>query len=378
MSNFIETYKRGKAGLNMGLPTGIKGLDKAINGLQKKVSIGLAAPPKVGKTKLADYSFVINPYLHYERLGKLDEIEWIYHSYEIDRVSKEFNFAAFFMAMDHNVYHIKYKGKTYDMCGSYLEGELLHENTDGTLEFVPVAEEHEAMLKEIYDRRIIPMFGEYSEEGVQITKGKITFIEEPENPTGIYNFLLHHAGENGVFRYHQYETKDDAGKTVVRRRMVGYTPNNPNKFTIVITDHIRKLRRERNFSMKENIDKFLEYSTIIRNLTWYSFIHVIHSNRQLSNVDRMKFSGEFIFPTADDCKDSGNPAEECTIFMTLFHPNDEKYNIKKHFGHDLQQYPNYRSIHITESRKTKSPMHIFVNMYGGIGFFEPINNSQKV
>lgn len=46
-SNFIETYKLGKEGRNFGLDTGIPALNKAINGLQRKLSIGLAAPPKV-------------------------------------------------------------------------------------------------------------------------------------------------------------------------------------------------------------------------------------------------------------------------------------------------------------------------------------------
>ena len=85
------------------------------------------------------------------------------------------------------------------------------------------------------------------------------------------------------------------------------------------------------------------------------------------------YAGEFIFPTADDCKDSGNPAEECTIFMTLFNPNDEKYNLKKHFGVELAGYPNYRSLHITESRETECPVHIQTTMFGNINMFTPLN-----
>lgn len=372
MSNFIETYKQGKAGHNFGLDTGVPALNRAINGLQKKTSIGLAAAPKVGKTTFCDFAFVISPYLQMEKEGKLDNVQWIYFSYEIDRVSKEFKFAAFFMAHDHKQYDIKYKGKTYLMSPAYLMGKLVHENPDKTIEFVPVTEEHERLLRIVYEKRIVPLFGEYSDRGVKLKPGKIDFIESPENPTGLNKYLFHYAKQNGSFIEEEYSTFDDKGDPIKKKRIVGYTPNNPDKFTFVITDHIRKLRRERGFTMKENIDKWLEYSTYLRNLCWFTFIHIIHSNRNVANVDRLRLAGEFIFPTADDCKDSGNPAEECTIFMTLFNPNDEKYNLKKHFGVELETVPYYRSLHITESRETDCPVHIQMNMYGNINAFGPL------
>lgn len=374
MSNFVETFKDGKLGKNFGLPTGIKALDKAINGLQKRMSIGLAAAPKCGKTTLCDFAFVINPYLYMLSIGKLDNIEWIYFSYEIDRVSKEFKFAAFFMAYDYGIYNFYYKEKLYGITGDYLMGKQIHYNDDDTNECIPVSEEHEQILKKIYYERIVPMFGEYAEDGVtQIKPGKILIIEEPENPTGVYKYLYHHAEQNGEFKKVKFNVKED-GKTVTKERTVGYTANNPDKFTVIVTDHIRKLRIERGFSLKQTIDKYLEYSTLLRNWCGYTFIHIIHSNRNLANTDRLKYAGEWIFPTADDCKDSGNPAEECTIFMTLFNPNDEKYNLKKHFGVELSAYPFYRSIHITESRNTDCPVHIQVNMFGGINMFSSLNH----
>jgi hypothetical protein len=91
-------------------------------------------------------------------------------------------------------------------------------------------------------------------------------------------------------------------------------------------------------------------------------------------MDRLKYAAEFIFPTADDVKDSGNLAEECNVLMSVFNPNDEKYNIDKHFGVDLRNgaFPNYRSIHITDSRDTECPVHVQTNMFGGINLFTPL------
>ena len=45
--NFIETYKQGKEGKNFGWSTGLPTLDQAINGVQRKTTISVAAAPKV-------------------------------------------------------------------------------------------------------------------------------------------------------------------------------------------------------------------------------------------------------------------------------------------------------------------------------------------
>lgn len=381
--NFIETFKQGKAGKSFGLTTGISALDRAINGIQRKTSIGIASAPKVGKTTLVDFSCLISPYLQLLELEKekdklgiswLDNVEWIYNSFEIDRVSKEFKIAAFFMAYDHNQYNFMHKGVMYEMNGEYLMGRQLHENPDKTLELIPVSEEHERLLRIVYEKRIVPMFGEFAADGTQIKKGKIIFIEQSDNPTGLYKYLLRYADLNGRFTHERYEVKEE-GKVIAKERIKAYIPKNPDKFTIIITDHVRKLKRERGFTMKENIDKWLEYSTELRNLCHFTFIHVAHSNRGVSNVERLKFAGEYIFPTGDDVKDSGNLSEECTIVLTMMNPNDEKYNLEKHFGVDLtdNQNPDYRSIHLVESRNTKCPAHIQVNMKGGINMFSPLN-----
>lgn len=56
----------------------------------------------------------------------------------------------------------------------------------------------------------------------------------------------------------------------------------------------------------------------------------------------------------------------------MFNPNDEKYNLTKHFGIELANYLNYRSIHIVESRDSESPLCIQTNMFGGVNMFQGI------
>lgn len=58
--------------------------------------------------------------------------------------------------------------------------------------------------------------------------------------------------------------------------------------------------------MKENLDKYSEYTVDLRNIFKYSFIDIIHSNRNLSDQDRVSTSGgRYLRPQVDDIKDSG-------------------------------------------------------------------------
>ena len=297
-------------------------------------------------------------------------IEWIYFSFELDRVSKEFDFATYFLFHDHDILTIKLPpgvtkgGKSeIGLSPDYLRGRM----QDDQEKIIAVSPEIFELIKKVYIERIIPLFGEYSESGTQLTKGFITFIEEKDNPTGIYKYLKRHAEKDGKFITTKY------GKT---ERITGYKPNNPNKYTIIVTDHLRKLIPERGFQMKQTVDKYIEYTVELRNWCSYTFVHIIHLNRGLSEVGRMREFGDMLFPGSDDIKDTGNLAEDADYVFTIFNPNDQRYNLKKHFGQVIKDskdnplFPNLRTIHLVESRHCEFPQHFRSNMFGGLKNFE--------
>ena len=371
--NLIEEFKKGQEGGNMGLymGDGLANISNYINGIQKGRIFGVVAPPKVGKSTFTDYGFVIQPYLHSLRDNL--EVEWIYFSFELDRVSKEFDYATYFLYHDFGIEFItldegvtKDKKNIIELSPNYLRGRMLDD--DGNV--IKVKPEIIEALKVVYENRIIPMFGEYASNGSQVTPGKINFIEQKDNPTGIYKFLKDHASKEGTF------IKSGHGEF---QRVVGYRPRNPNKYTIIIIDHLRKLIPERGWQMKQTVDKMLEYQVEIRNWCNYSFVPIIHTNRNISSVDRIKYSGQDLYPTSEDIKDSGNLAEDADYVFTLFNPNDTRYNLKEHFGLKIKDtknnefYPNLRTIHLVESRHCDFPKHFKVNMFGNYKSFNTIN-----
>jgi hypothetical protein len=375
--NFITKFVAGQSGLNKGLTMGIPSLDKALGGIRKYHSYGIAAAPKCGKTTLVDFCFIISPYLQALRDNTLDKLDIIDFSFEIDRISKEFKFAAFFFFYDFGISTYTFQDEIYDIDQDYLMGAKTYvagktDKGEDIREVIPITPEHKDILKNIYYTRIIPIFGEYDANGNQIKPGKVLVIEEQDNPTGMYKYLLNYARKHGTFKMEKYTISDERGRTESKERIIGFQDNTPDVYRIIITDHIRKLILERGFTMKQNIDKWLEYTTILRNRCGYIFANICHSNRGIANTQRLQHAGEMIFPTSDDVKDTGNLAEESTVLMTLFNAGDEKYNLTRHMGVELVQYPKYRSLHITESRYTECPIHIQLNMYGNINYFAPL------
>ena len=417
--NFRAAFEAGQKGSNKGLPMGegLKTISQAINGIQRGRIYTVGAAPKGGKSTFVDVGFCIEPAIYvldhnakinasieaiatkleeitdpetrdslnveYESFkSQLIDLEFIYNSYEIDRVSKEFDFVAHFLNSDYGVYLITLPpGKTYKeknvvpLSSAFLKGELEYDTAtpDSPKEIIRVSEDLLNMIKVIYRNRIIPLFGEYNEKGEKVSKGIIKFLENKDNPTGVRNYLLDYARENGEFMY-----KTTVKDGVTFQRMIGYKPRNPNKYVIVITDHLRKLLPERGFKMKETVDKFSEYAVEFRNTCNFTFVHIIHLNRAVSDIGRRQYDDDRLFPQSDDIKETGNLSEDSNYIFTMFNPNDDKFNLTKHFGTPIRRpdksllYPNMRTVHLVESRHCVCPQHFRVNMYGDIKKFEPL------
>jgi hypothetical protein len=375
--NFIDEFKKGQAGKNKGLYLG-KGLQHvhdAINGVQKGMIYAVGAGPKVGKSTMVDYGFVIEPYL--DALENNIPLDILYFSYEIDRVSKEFDFMAHFLQRDYNIFKVPLVAGTKDgkkevpLSATYLRGRMQDDEGDAIFVHPDLMEP----IRETYAKRIIPLFGEYAQDGTQISKGLITFYPNRENPTGLRNHIIDYAKENGEFIYNRL--KDNKGKEI--KQIIGYIPSNPDKYVIIVTDHLRKLKPERGFQMKQTVDKYVEYSVELRNFCQFTFVHIIHLNRSLADPARLRFAKDMLYPNGDDFKDTGNLSEEADYVFTMMNPNDGRYNLRQHFGLDIKDeqgnefFPDMRTIHLVDSRHVYFPLHFRVNMYGGVKNFELLN-----
>jgi hypothetical protein len=352
MSVFMQKVEEGMLGLNTGLSSGLERLDTVTNGIQKESIEVWGGRPKSNKTTLVDYRYILSVY----EKG-IKNIKWIYFSYEISIDQKIAKFVAYFMKKKHNV----------NCSSSYIlsKGSSL------------LSAEHKLLVDSIYDNEIKELFGEFDNYGRQTKKGLIDFVEQRENPTGIRNYLLNYAENNGKFIVEEYTIKSE-GKEVKKKKLIGYKPTDEKLHTVIIVDHVGKVPTERGFTKKEVIDKLSEYAVELRNFCKWTFVFVSQFNRGLGSVERMKFSGNDLEPTIEDFKDTGNLAEDANIVFGIFNPSEYNHLAGTVYnGFDLNILgKSFRSVKVILSRDTVSNLSLGVAVNGGNNIVKELPNPQ--
>lgn len=353
MEDFWLKFEQGRRGENTGLKVGLEEVGKAIDNIQKETNYVIMGQPKTFKTKFTDTFFILQPYL----LNESSLLDYTYYSFEVSRIKKTAEWIAFFFWTD---YKIKYSASQIMSRGDKK-----------------IKDEHIKYVEEILQKRIIPLLGEYDKSGKRIKRGIVDFIEDKDNPTGILNYLINKAKTHGDIIEDEYETIENNLK-VTKKRISGFVDREP-KYRLVICDHIRLLKRERGFSMKDNIDKYSEYTIFLRNVFKYSFVDVVHSNRNVSSDDRVNANtGRFLRPQIDDVKDSGNLAENANYLIALFNPYNYP-NINVHFDYNLSHWKGkYRSLHILAARDTEAPKDLFLVCDGGNSIFRELPSASDI
>lgn len=289
--NLLAEVKKGLKGLNQGLHFYSTKMNRYLGGIHPFYYV-VAAAAKAGKTSFVDQNVIIGPYLAKEHEG----IEWHYFSTEISRVAKEAKIIACLAFIKHSV---------------KLDADLiLGRKRDHTGSPLLMNAVQQKMVEEIYHQDIIPLFGEFDPAtGKQITPGRIKFYPGRYTPSEIREIIFAVARANGTFSTTKINVIDPKGKTVEKEIVTGYTPTN-SKRIIIIVDHMRGIKREPNLDRKTNIDKLSEHFVDIRDWFKFSIFGVIHLNRSITNIERIKLHRETLYPTDEDLKDSGNPVED--------------------------------------------------------------------
>lgn len=345
---FLDHVEKGMAGANKGIPCGLPNLGRFINNIQRGRLYVVGAQPKAGKTSLVTQMFVLAPYLMAHKKGDIKlKIKWF--SYEISRVEAMAKFCAFFMYHNHEIVDERF----HPYSSSYVLSK-------GDYRLRP---EHYDVVKSIYDNELKELFGDDTTDGV------IDFFEERDNPYGIYNELKTYAEHNGEFIHREYIIKKKDGTTETASRRVGYKPNDPNEFLIVIVDHVGLVAGTAKMDEKKKIDELGRICVELRNICNYTFVLVQQLNRDLGKIERLKFSGEDLQPQAEDFKGSGNLIEDANLVLALFNPSVSKH-IHQHLGYDMDRLNKcYRSVHILQSRETECFVSLGLFFRGEIGDF---------
>lgn len=322
----------GLEGKNGGIPMGFDRLNRYI-GIRKSTYLLVGGLTGSGKTSLVDDAFVLNPYdwiMSPEGKASGIELEIIYRSMERSSIYKLAKWTVRKIFLDQGI--------------ELPMGTLL-----GWKGFPRLThDQHDLFLS----------YQDYYKE----MKERITIIDGPENPIGIAKHLKQHALKQGV-----EEDIDQYNKI--------YIPNNPNKITIVILDHIGLLKLTKDLpNKKQVIDKMSNELRYFRDHFGYTVVPLQQFNRDIANPIRIK-TGD-VEPNLEDFKDSSSTQDDADVVLALFDPM--RYKVEDPSGYDMSKFRDeygakyYRSLRLIKNNFGEDDIRIGLGFHGKTGIFKEL------
>lgn len=320
---------RGLEGRNSGIPMGFERMNKYV-GLRKRMYFLLFGATGSGKSAFCHSSFILNPF------------DWWYTHKDVTNIKLKF----ILFSME--------RSKVYTLAKWTSRKIFMDEGIN-----IPIAKLlgwwDTKLTKDEHD--LFLMYEDYINELTEMCD----IIEGAQNPTGIYKYVKKYAEANGrIEELNEYDRL--------------YHPNNNNEIVIVIADHMGLVKPEKNMNKKEAIDKTSEYFQWMRDFLGYIPVAVSQVNRDLSNPIYQKMDS--FEPNLDQVKESGRPAEDSDVVISLFQPsryktNDASYNNVSKFispeGADC-----FRSIKILKNTYGESDLRIGMAFHGSTGTFKEL------
>lgn len=199
----------------------------------------------------------------------------------------------------------------------------------------------------------------------------VSFIPD-RNPTGIYNTLKKYADSHG--KEHTIFDKDYG-----KERFDYYEPNNPDEYVLCIIDHIGLISKERNFSLRESIDKLSEYMKIVRNK--YKYIPVVVQQQNSDTLSLEAVNSNRIEPTQRGLRDSQTPGLDCDLMLGITNPFSAqfpKYPCNP-LGYDITKLrDNARFLKVVLGRDGPSDSVLALYFDGAVGYYAPLPPATNV
>lgn len=357
-SKFSDVFWKGFYGKNLGIPTGMPKLDVHTGGIIDENYTIIMGGPGTGKTTFLNYTQIIHPYLLWKNKKMPEEsknvsLKWIYFSYEISEVKTMFSFLSYFLKHEFGLIKFFANGAHHQVSPKYLMGQL---RCDKTNEFIRVQDDHIKLILKVMEKYMYELFGTDEEEGM------IRFIDRSMTPEAMETLIVDHMNEIGEDIYTEVE-----GIFGPEKKFVRYKKNNEDLKTIILIDHLRKVKGTDD---KVKVDSMSNIILELRNRYRLYIVALLHTNREHLGGDNKKFMKEEIYPGARAGKGSGNPLEDCDIFISMFNPNDLEFKLKKHFGLMIRDdngniiNRNHRTAHILKARWGVTPLHIAMDLNG--------------
>lgn len=342
----IKTNKkiRLEGGVNCIPWRNLPGLSKIVPGIQRSRYYICTASSKVGKTQLANYLFVFEPYEYVKKYKpKNINLKIYYFSLEMSKERMIMSILAYKIYKDKGIII------SADDLLSVFEDKILDDKI-------------EALLEE-YDN----YFREFEET--------VTIIDNVRNPIGIAKYMNNVAEERGTWTEKTMKWKLDNGDYEERVVKDTYVPNDPNDHIIVIVDNYNVMLPEKGQDLHTAISNFSSNHALhMRDKLRFTIVGVQqqaaaqetqqYTNHGDSIIDKLK-------PSQDGLGDSKLVGRDCNLMIGLFAP--ARYKIGRYEGYDIKRLKDhYRELLILLNRDGSGFCSDHLLFHGAVNYFSEL------
>lgn len=287
-------------------------------GVEQKKMYLISSFTKGSKTQFTSFMFVFNPLFYaYEHRN---QIRVRFFMYLLEETPED----MMTRFMSHLIYRMS-KGKI----------EISPENLMSSRNDRPIPQEVLDIMETQEFNDYVDFFESHTE------------FSSSSNPTGVYNECIAYAKKHGTVHTKKKLYQDELGQTRETDGFDWYEPEDEDEYRIILVDHVSLLQQERNYTLKQTIDKLGEYCIILRDK--YNFTPVLIQQQNTDQESLEAFKLQRLRPTVAGLADSKYPARNCNVFLGLFSPF--KFELPDYHGYNINEFrDNIRFLEVVLNR----------------------------
>lgn len=315
------------------IPPPFKRFSNDFIGLEPAKMYVVTAATKIGKTTFASYLFIYNSLL--------------YAYYNPDKV----RFKAFYIPREETPEDVLHRFMCYILY-KLSKGKIIVDRND-----------LKSSKNIALDERVLELLN--SEE----YKSILDFFEEnvmfypSVNPSGVWKEMIKYAEDHGKVYKRKIQTKDEFGCEKDIEVFDHYVPDDDNEIRLIFDDHVSLTPLERNFTLKQAIDKLGEYYVLLRNMYGFSICEVHQQNTTSESLDAIKLGKAKA--SINFLADSSYSGRNCDVCIGVNSPF-------------RQQLPDWNGYDITKLKDYFRYVEILLNRSGSAGGVAPLFYLGKV
>lgn len=317
-------------------------LSSKIPGIEQEQYVIVTANSKVGKTQLADYLYVLEPYKFIKDNSNCGlRLKIFYFSLEISKRKKLLGL------LSNKIYNESGKILSTQNITSKFSNYILDANTEEQIEYY------------------LPYFEEF-EKTVEI-------IDNIRNPFGIFKYMQNYAESHGSYTKKMMRFKNENGTYTDKEVNDVYIPDDPDEVVIVLTDSANLLLPENGQTLGQAMNKFSSDYCLHMRDKWR--MCVVNIQQQAADQEKQQFNSfggsvvSKLRPSADGLGDSKLTGRDCNLMIGLFAPH--RYDIANYNDFDINMLKdNYRELIVLLNRDGEGFFSTDLLFNGAVNYFE--------